>query len=232
MAKIKYSALVSEMRNKLNGSVLSKNRFGNYVRNKVTPVNPQSSFQQSTRAILSSLSQGWRGLTPAQRNGWIALAATLPFTDIFGDTKFLTGQNLFVKLNANLLKIGEAQIAAAPQLEDIPAVLAETLTATQSAGSLTALTVDVNVASLPAGFQLGVYAIPPVSDSINFVKNKFRFIGALSSVTAGAGNILALYTARFGAAAVAGQRINVRVALISETSGQQGIPSEVLDIVA
>ena len=63
MAKIKLSAIVSEMRGKLNGSVFSKNRGGAYIRTKVTPVNPQSLAQGLVRATLTNLSQAWRGLT-------------------------------------------------------------------------------------------------------------------------------------------------------------------------
>ena len=42
MAKILTTAIVADIRNKLNGSVFSKNRYGAYVRTKVTPVNPQT----------------------------------------------------------------------------------------------------------------------------------------------------------------------------------------------
>ena len=53
MAKILMTAIVADIRNKLNGSVFSKNRYGAYVRTKVTPVNPQSTAQQNTRNNLS-----------------------------------------------------------------------------------------------------------------------------------------------------------------------------------
>ena len=231
MAKIKYSALVSDMRNKLNGSVMSKNRYGSYVRNKVTPVNPQSTFQQAVRSTLASLSSAWRGLTEAQRLGWTALATQLKFTDIFGDSKTLTGNTMYVKLNANLIKIGNAEINDAPLPSEFPAFLVLSATATQTAGALTALTATMNSVAIPVGFELGIFATPPVGAGISFVKNRFRFIGSSPALAASVANILALYTTRFGTAAAVGTKIFVRVALIATASGQQGIPSEAMDVV-
>ena len=49
MAKVLFSALISDMRNKLNGSVFAKNRGGSYLRTKVTPVNPQTVAQVHKR---------------------------------------------------------------------------------------------------------------------------------------------------------------------------------------
>lgn len=229
MAKIKYSALVSDMRNKLNGSVMSKNRYGSYVRNKVTPVNPQSSFQQSVRSTLSSLSSAWRGLTEAQRLGWTALATQLKFTDIFGDAKTLTGNTMYVKLNANLIKIGNAEINTAPEPQEFPAFLVLSMVATQVAGALTVLTATMNATAIPAGYALGIFATPPVGAGIAFVKNRFRFIGISPALSAGVADIEAIYVTRFGTTAPANSKIFVRVALISTSSGQQGIPSQVQD---
>lgn len=231
MSKIKYSALVSDVRNKLNGSVLSKNRFGNYIRNKTTPVNPQTTFQQNQRALLSAMSQAWAGITEAQRNGWRALAQTLPFTDIFGDAKILTGQMMFVKLNINLEKIGDAAISDAPLKVAIPFVEATALVATVTAGVLTDLDMTIAPGTIPAGFDLVAYATPPVNPGISFVKNQFRFIGVAPAPVAGVIDLATLWNARFGSA-VAGQRVFVRLALVSTSSGQQGIPSQIDAFIA
>ena len=47
---------------------------------------------QNVRNRLSTNSQAWRGLTEAQRQGWIDAAINFPFTDIYGNTKILSGQ--------------------------------------------------------------------------------------------------------------------------------------------
>lgn len=224
MAKIKYSALVSDMRNKLNGSVLSKNRYGNYVRNKVTPVNPQTSFQLNQRANLSSLSAQWRGLTQSQRDAWAIAASERPFTDIFGDTKTLTGQALFVSVNLNLLAAGNSVINDAGSSVSIPVLESVSLAVASNAGGVIQ-DADVTIlpATVPANFKLVVYGTPAYSAGISFVKNKYRYLGTFTPV-AGVVDISAALTARFGSAAV-GKKVSVKLALVSTISGQLGLPS-------
>lgn len=224
MARIKYSALVSDMRNKLNGSVMSKNRAGSYVRNKTTPVNPQTTFQQDVRQRLGALSSQWGALTQSQRLSFTNATPNFPYTDIFGDKKELDGKSLFIKLNSNLSNIGSAQILVAPSPVGVPVFIAELLSPTQTAGSLDALELTVSGTTVPAGFAMAVYATPPVKAGVSFVKNKFRYIGT-ATATGGAVDLLDLYVERFGASVAIGQTIHVRIALVSTTTGQMGVPS-------
>ena len=221
MAKIKYSALVSDMRNKLNGSVLSKNRYGSYVRNKVTPVNPQTQYQQEVRQRLGSLSQTWRTLSTRQRNGWSELAKSTPFTDIFGDTKHLDGKAFFIKLNSNLLSIGQATISSAPVLGEIPPLALDSVIASTEND----LSVTIDPAVVPAGFTLKVFSTPVLPAQINFVKNRYRDLGA-ATVVGGAADISAAYADRFGAIGDAdeGKRIHLLAVLVATDTGQMGVP--------
>lgn len=227
MAKVKFSALVSEMRNKLNGSVFSKNRAGNYLRNKTTPVNPQTGFQQARRSTFGSISSAWRGLTDSQRKSWIELAQQLVYTDIFGDTKVLSGSQLHQKLNTNIMLTGNPIIATAPVPVSVPFV--GIVAATVTAGT-PAFTVTVSPGTVPAGFTLLVYATPLISPGRAFVKNEYRLLGP-STPTAGVVDLLSSWNFRFGSL-VEGQKIFVRVVLVSEDTGQAGIASEVAITVA
>lgn len=231
MAKIKYSALVSDMRNKLNGSVLSKNRYGSYIRNKVTPVNPQTSYQQSARQILGNLSSSFRELTASQIAQWNAKAKDFPFTDIFGDTRHLTGQTLFVKLNANLEKIGVSRISEAPNPVGFPEYAVTSVAVTPDTGlpdTGQEITIQTSLAAAPSGYTFAVYATPPISKSVSFIKNQFRYIG---KGTVGATGRLDIkqdngdfdYWDRFGEFSV-GDVVHVKIALVSNTTGQQSIP--------
>lgn len=225
MAKIKYSALVSDMRNKLNGSVLSKNRYGSYVRNKVTPVNPQTSFQLNQRALLSSLSSEWRSLTQAQRDAWAAAAQAQPITDIFGDSKILSGQSFFVSRNLNLAGNDTATITSPGVATDVPFIGATSATAIVDAGIVDSFTIAISPAVIPAGYKLIVYATPGYSPGISFVKNKFRRLGVFPAL-AGSVSIDYAYGARFGVPAV-GDKVSVRIALVSTSTGQLGLASQI-----
>ena len=137
MAKINFSGIAGvDMRNKLNGSVFSKNRGGAYVRTKVTPVNPQSTAQQNARNRLSTQSQNWRGETESARQSWIDASPNFPYTDIFGNSKTLSGFQLYVKFNSNLSYIGEAAISTAPAAVAIPSLAITALVADDSANTV------------------------------------------------------------------------------------------------
>lgn len=229
MAKIKYSALVSEMRNKLNGSVLSKNRYGSYVRNKVTPVNPQTSYQLNQRAILSSLSSAWRGLTQAQRDEWQEAANNQPITDIFGDTKILSGQAFFVSRNLNLVGSGTPLISAPGQPVNVPLVSISSMSVGVVAGVLDAAEFTISPAAVPAGYKLIVYATPGYSPGKSFVKNQYRKLGTFTPA-GGVVDVTSAYSARFGSPTI-GDKVSVRCALVANTTGQLGLPSSADGIV-
>lgn len=228
MAKLLFTAVVADMRNKLNGTVFSKNRYGAYARTKVTPVNPQTTAQQAARNRLATNSQAWRGLTEIQRDSWTGAAPQFPMRDIFGNSKILSGSALYVKLNNNLNVIGLPPIATSPSPTEIPALVLTSLSSTAAVPSLSMVFGDSPV---PADFEMVVEATPPVGAGISFVKNKYRIVSTQAAATATPVNLLSDYSAIFGNP-VAGQKIFVRAKLVSTITGQAGIPSSAYAIVA
>lgn len=222
MAKIKYSALVAGMRNKLNGSVASRNRYGDYFRNKTTPVNPQTTYQQNVRAQFGNLSAAWRGLTQAQRNTWLAAGENFHgYKDAFGDEMKLSGNALFISLNQNLLNTGNSQIDTAPFPVETQFLENFALSAAGAPGATVEMT-WTNVIS--AGVTALVYAAANVPPGIKFVKNRLRLI-ATPVLTSTPHDITADLIARFGTL-IANTRITVRVAMVDDTTGQVGVATE------
>lgn len=226
MAKLLFTAIVADMRNKLNGTVFSKNRYGAYARTKVTPVNPQTTAQQNARNRMSTQSQNWRGLTEAQRQSWIEGAVNFTTTDIFGNSKQLSGQALYVKLNSNLSLIGEAAIDTCPLPVAIPALALDSVTADDSANTV----IIAGTTPVPADFAMVVMATPNITPGRNFVKNQFRFVDALAAAATSPFDISAAYVALFGDP-VLDQKIFVKAFYISTTTGQAGIPVQVQTLV-
>ena len=219
MAKILMTAIVADIRNKLNGSVFSKNRYGAYVRTKVTPVNPQTTSQQNARNILSTHSQGWRGLTDQQRQGWINQAPQFPFSDIFGNSKILSGNALYVKLNSNLNYANADAISDAPNPVEIPAITALAVTADSSTA---VVTITFEPTPIPTGFAMLLQTTGNVPAGRAFVKNLFRNVAVRASGGASPWIVSGEFAGIHGAP-VAGQKIFCRCFLISTVTGQAGI---------
>lgn len=114
MAKVLFTAVVADMRGKLAGTVFTKNRGGAVARTKVTPVNTRTIPQQVARADFGNFSTAWRSLSAANRDTWNTGAVNFPRKDQFGNTKVLSGQQLYVALNSNLSKISSPTISVCP----------------------------------------------------------------------------------------------------------------------
>lgn len=225
---MKFGAIVVDGRGKIGGHVASKNRAGAYLRTKVTPVNPQSSYQLGVRSRFTGLSQGWRGLTQVQRDAWNAAVSDFARTDIFGDLKNPTGFNLYQRLNNNLSIIGEAAISVPPLPAAVGVVTIESIAVAAGAGTMT----FVMAAAVPANTQVKVFATSPQSAGKSFVKSEYRLVAVLPSATATPYDLAAEYVTKFGSVGIAGQKVFVKLEAVNETTGQVGTPSQASGIVA
>lgn len=216
--KIKYSALVSGARNKLNGSVASRNRYGDYFRNKTTPVNAQTTFQQNVRAILAGNSRMWRGLPQEARDAWTAAAPNRPFTDIFGDKMIYSGFNLFMKVNQQLNVFNQPALQLPPPSEPAPADI-QSVSVAEAAG---VVTVTPGVAPPSSTQLLAIYAVANVSQGKSFVKNLYKFL-IVVPLTQDPVDITAALQNRFGQL-VPGTKIAVRAATFAPESALLGQP--------
>src|SRR5437773_235439 len=98
----------------LRGDTHSRNRFGQYVRTRAIPVNPNTSAQGAARARLALNSAAWRSLTAAQRAAWSDLGLSMSRTDSLGQTINLTGIQSYCSVNGERLTAGDAVVSDAP----------------------------------------------------------------------------------------------------------------------
>lgn len=227
--KAKFGAIVVDGRGKIGGHVMSKNRAGAYMRTKVTPVNPQTSYQNSVRNRLTTRAQAWRGLNQGQRNAWNAAVSDYSRTDIFGDLKNPTGFNLYCRLNNNLVLVGQAAITAPPLPAAVGEVVASSLTAED--GTVAESLSLVMEGAVPAGTYVKVSATAPQSAGKSFVKSEYRLVAVLDPAEATPYNLVLEYQAKFGSTGTAGQKIFVKLEAVNATTGQTGTPSSVSAIV-
>lgn len=227
MAKVKFSAIVSEMRNKLNGSVFARNRGGAYVRTKVTPLNPMTARQVSARSLLTGLAQEFRSLTQEQITAWNNATSQWQTTDIFGDLVSPTGLALYVRLNSNIINGGGTAIATPPA-----PVGASPLTDLSLTASVTGDVFDIQFlpATVPANHAMYLESTEMLSPGINNANSRFRYIDVLPASTPSAYDAFAVQTAKFGAL-VAGQKAFVRAKFINLTTGEVSLALKASAIV-
>lgn len=184
------------------GITSSRNRNGQYVRTRATPVNPATSFQQAVRSRMSNNAANWRDLTTLQRTGWADLGLQVARTDSLGQSYNLTGFQAYCMINNNRLAAGDAVVNDAPALAfpDPLSTMAITLTAA-------AFSIAYTVTPLPASTRLFASASPMRSAGRGF-EGDYRLIAVSAAAAASPFSIFTNYTARFGTPIV-GTRIFV-----------------------
>ena len=199
--KIVWGALVTEGRGKAGGTVASRNKAGNFFRNRVTPTNPQTASQTENRATFSDLASQWRGLTNEQRTAWNAAAPDFPYQDALGQTKVYSGFQLFMKLNQSLLSAGvPTTLTSPPSKSELP-----TLTIVSAVFDLTNPTtvsdasITFSATSLPHGWRLQVSATPGLSQGVmSAPKSQLRVISSPTAIVTGVLDVETAYLAKYG----------------------------------
>lgn len=224
MAKVQFSTAVGDLRNKVGGAVFTKGRFGAFVRTKVSPVQPRTSYQMNVRANFTSLSKLWSDATmDAYRAAWSTLAASYPLKDVFGNSHTLTGHQMFVRLNRALATVGESPILPAPSSLSVPYPGAITL-AKSGGPPIDTLTINPTV-DITGNEHAIVFATPGISPGRASAGAKFRFIALIGAGGAAPWGIFASYVTKFGTPIV-GRKIFVRVIYVKLATGTQSLPSE------
>lgn len=213
MVKLRLGGGVVEMSGSMSGNTFARNKGGQYMRARITPLNPDTSFQQTVRNLMSTWSQYWRDtLTQANRDAWDAFAEANPYTDVFGETRTYSGQQMFLKLRLNAVTHGVAIISDAPPASlAAPTVDTLSITADIGAGSMSATYTSTG------GGVVILRATPGISPGKSYVKNLYRDI--TNAAGASPYDYETDWTTRFGALPAVGQKISVFAFAMNNTTG-------------
>lgn len=205
------------------GTTASRNRFGQYLRTRATPVQPRTPAQLNQRARMTTNAAGWRVLTDAQRAGWTDLGLQISRTDSLGQTYTLNGFLAYCSVNNNRLDAGDSVVSDAPAIATPADLLTVTITLTA-----VALSVAYTATPLGAGVRLFSWVSPQQSAGRKF-NGDYRLLAVSAAAAASPANLLAAYTAKFGVPVV-GNRIFF--SLETYSLGFKGSPFNVSQVIA
>ena len=227
MALTKMGMWMTDARGKSNGHVITKNRQGQAVRTKVTPVNRRSNAQQAQRNRLTGFSQAWRGLTQDQRDAWNSAAQEVKKSNIFGDSYSPTGFNYFQIVNQNLALVGTAQtddpISPEPPVNPTSFGIASNTNAAQ--------TLSFAASPIGADTTFIIEATRPLSAGVSSPGSAFRKVTTATTAATSPLNTFTAYEAVFGTP-ITGKKIFFRVTPVNDVTGVRGIPLQVSGVTA
>lgn len=205
------------------GTTHSHNRAGQYTRNRRAPVQPRTARQTTIRAQFGANSSAWASLAAASQGAWVAYADAFPITDSLGQSIKLTGHQMFVTINTNLVNAGLASVTVPPGSNAVfgPAPVVFTFSHT-TGGSFT-------FTAGGATDKLLVAYSKPMSPGRSFNRTFTQFASSAAN-TSPITVTTAAYAAVYGTPAV-GQKIFLRVTPVS-VLGVAGPPVFVSAIVS
>jgi len=174
------------------GLTSSRNRFGQYVRTRATPVNPSSSFQSAVRNRLSTNAVTWKTITAIQKEGWASLGDNIQRTDSLGQYYTLTGFQAYCLVNNNRLTAGDAVLADAPAY-DIP----DSMTGITPTATAAALSIAYTPTPVGAGERVFISTSPQRGAGRSY-EGDIRLLSVTAAAAASPANVFSAYQARFG----------------------------------
>jgi hypothetical protein len=181
MALVKFGGGVTQMSGSIAGNVHARNRFGNYIRPRTKPVNPNTVAQNTIRTIMSYLVQYWHDTLPAaQRIAWATYASAVAMKNRLGETVYLTGFNHFLRVNSVRKQMENSLCPLGPTELTLPekdtALVIAAYASTQKV-SVTRST-DLPYNGIPASI-MGLWMGQPQGKTRNFFNGPWKKMGSI-----------------------------------------------------
>jgi len=185
MSLVKYGGGIIQMSGSIAGNTFGRNRYGNYVRAKTKPVNPNTSMQSDIREAVQVLTARWsQTVTAAQRTAWNLYADSVSMKNKLGEVIKLSGFNHYIRSNVQSLRAGLATIDIGPTIFELPET--DTAFAVTMDESAQQMSVAFNNA-LPWAGETGARMFleqgQPQNKQRNFFNGPWKYAGVLSGVT-------------------------------------------------
>lgn len=193
MGLVRYGGGIVQISGSIAGTVHARNRFGNYIRPRTKPVNPNSVRQEAIRTTMSYLAEYWHGDMDATERGlWDIYAAAVAMKNRLGETIHLTGYNHFMRSNAARMNFHPGPVSFAPDVLSLPEKDTDLVCSDEDVAGQT-FTFTNNVAHFAANgdpfVTLMLHQGQPQLASRNFFAGPWRYIGGFGVAEGQAGTV-------------------------------------------
>jgi len=121
MSLVKFGGGIIQMSGSIAGNTFARNRYGNYVRARTKPVNPNTAKQVLVRAVWANLTTRWaQTLTANQRAAWNLYASSVAMKNRLGEVVYMTGFNHYLRSNHWFARMGRTLVDDGPVIFELP----------------------------------------------------------------------------------------------------------------
>ena len=213
MARIKFSALISEIRGKIGGAVFQGNQSGIILRSHSVNVNKKTVSQSNIRNINNRLHVLWNSLTDTQKNKFNLSANFSNTKQKNNNSLSLNGKQFFMKSNFYFLLYNKTPITTPVFRKFFLSPITCYLTFNENI-----LSINVNRV-LNANYEFLIFAASNVkNNSIKKINNQYRYI-LVNTTTSSQFDITSLYTELFGILPASNNQIFYKYSILDVASG-------------
>jgi hypothetical protein len=170
------------MSGSIGGTTASHNRFGQYFRQRTSPVNPNTARQQAVRNFFATLMSDWSNvLTQAQRDAWNLYGSSVSWLNAVGAEVFLTGAEHYLRSNLPRVQTGDPTVNDGPTIFTLPGADPTFAPTISEASQLISVTFDNTLAwANEDDAMMAITMSQPRSPGRTFIGPPYRFAGAIS----------------------------------------------------
>jgi hypothetical protein len=192
MARVTYGSLVTALAGSIGGTTFQLNNSGNIARSKAHTSTTNSNFQSSHQNLLVQLVAKWPTLTSAYKAQWNALAASGARTNVWGESKVITGYQYFIAYNLYYYTVHSSFVSIHATKIIPPSISQFTLSATPTTFDL--------VWTVPPPLHSGIiliYATPPLRQNNIKLRRAVFFLKQQGAFSTTSISILSEYVTEF-----------------------------------
>lgn len=119
MAQIQLGTIVTDIKGSIAGTTFRRSQHSITMFNKIGRNNKNASKPNSRAGSFSKITYNYNQLTEIERAWWADNATRFTFLNKFGSPVYLTGRQLFIKLNMQLLVTGETVPNTGSMVSDV-----------------------------------------------------------------------------------------------------------------
>lgn len=212
MARIKFGAIVTDMRGKLGGHVFQKGNQSRVMKTNQNPRKTITAANMATGSFVNAARTRWLAFGENSKERWSNTARNFQYSSTFGDKITYNGFQFYMKLNTLLLRAGFPVLDSPVGLNPVsaPPLVASWVM------NISAQTFESSISGSYSGRRAVVecswsksYRQSPAASTFHYLKNLYTFSGD------GPGNFAA-FLINFGAPAIT-DTLFVRYCLVNSS---------------
>lgn len=218
MASIQFGGGITNAVGSHAGTTFARNKGGPYMKAKPNGTKPQTELQRAIQAYASQVSKYWTyTLSDAERTGWNVFASTTPVINRLGQQNYISGQQMFMKLNTRLINTGNAVVATAPASTAVGTPTSVVPAATH--GALGAIYGYLHTTGSGGSDKAQFWVSPPMPPGRTTISSQLRLMTGTYTLDVSQ-DITTAYKAVFGQLPTgAGQRVFMRGCVVNTATG-------------